>query len=86
MTLKPEKLRGKLKWWVDGSELVLLRGGIVVGTWSPFQYPAHGVVSIYGEPRGKSLFYKTWRGWKNAVRKYYQMRPPRDYAVRWNYV
>lgn len=80
--LQPEKLRGKLKWHVVGCQLTLQQGGIVVAAWDPFvKRNPRGVISIYGEPRGKTVFYKTWAGWKNKVWNAYRMKPPQSYHV-----
>jgi hypothetical protein len=81
--LMPEKLRGKLKWKIEGVTLNLKQGGILIAVWDPYAGHAGpaGAVSIYGEPRGKTDFYKTWSGWKNAVWRHDRMRPPKSYSV-----
>jgi hypothetical protein len=82
MALKPEVLRGTLKWRVDSSSLYLQRGAVVVAAWDPFvKGSPRGAISIYGEPRGKTVFYKTWSGWKNKVWALYRMRPPSSYHI-----
>ena len=79
--LMPEKLRGKLTWKIDGRALNLTHGGILVAVWDPYagHKGIYGAVSIYGEPR--AVFYKTWKGWKDAIWRHYRMRPPKEYTV-----
>lgn len=83
MTLMPEKLRGKLKWKRNGVVLNLMHGSVMVAVWDPYAGArgSHGAVSIYGEPSGKTVFYKTWQGWKNKVWKLYRMKPPSHYSI-----
>jgi len=80
--LKPEKLRGKLTWHQVGRELVLQHGAIVVAIWSPFAAGVRGMISIYGEPHGKSMAYKTWLGWTTRVWEAYRMKTPKGYVCR----
>ena len=81
-TLMPEKLRGQLKWRQDQQVLHLQHGAIVVAAWDPYvRNNPRGLISIYGEPRGKVVFYKTWKGWKDKLWKLYRVRPPATYHI-----
>lgn len=83
--LMPEKLRGILEWKTsDGNVLrLVVPSGFLVAVWNPYarHKGSRGAVSIYGEPRGKTVSYKTWKGWKDAVWRHYRVRPPKEYAV-----
>lgn len=77
--LMPEKLRGTLRWSHDEASLRLQQGAIVVATWDPWSHGDRGAISIYGEPRGKIVFYRTWKGWTDRLWKLYRVRPPTTY-------
>ncbi len=74
----------QLEWRIDGNELMLQEGGIVLAMWYPGLYRTAGYggfVRIYGVPRGTQSQYKNWHAWKKKVFDVYGMVPPASYVV-----